>query len=111
MEDQSPSATIRISRDGDRDIKMRGLDVFLDDQFVQEMEFGTEFTQSVSPGEHVVRITNRLYSAKLNVTTKVGETAHIQVGNYFGLSGLILITIFGVGHYKVFIREVTDKAA
>ena len=109
MSETQDSANIHISRDAERDIKMRGLEVLLDDEFVENLKFGMEVTRTVVPGDHVVKITNKLYSAKLAISTKPGETIHIQVGNYFGKIGMMMVTIFGFGYYKVFINNLSTN--
>ncbi|MDR3691740.1 MAG: hypothetical protein P4L46_20340 [Fimbriimonas sp.] len=103
-EDTMTDSRLVIRRDADNDIKMRGLEVFLDDEFVKDLSFGSEQSLDVSPGNHTLKVTNHLYTRRLEVEAKPGETLDIQVGNYFDGLGGIMMAVFGFGHYKVFMK-------
>ncbi len=104
-------AHVIITRDSERDIKMRGLEVFVDDTFLADLAFGDSCSHDVTPGEITVKVTNRLYTKRLTITLAAGETYHVQAGNYFGSVGGIMMAVFGFGPYKVFVGpETTVKA-
>ena len=99
-------ARIILTRDSDDDIKMRGLEVFVDDEFIKDISFGSFASTDVAPGEHIVKVTNRLYTKRLAISAKSGDQIKVQVGNYFDKAGVLMMSIFGIGHYKVFLNQV-----
>jgi len=101
-------AHIIIDRNAENDIKMRGLDAFIDDVFVDNLPYNSSFTDDLNPGEHTIRVTNHLYSRSLHVNIQAGQTLHLQVGNYFDLVGGIIMPSIGFGPYKVFVKEIDD---
>jgi len=102
----SDTASLVIARDSDDDIKMRSLEVYVDDQFTVDLHYPKDFHIDLSPGEHAVRVTNRLYTRKLAVSVKAGETVHLQAGNHFSGLGGLMTSVLGMGPYKVFLKEV-----
>jgi len=100
-------AQIVINRDADNDIKMRGLEVFIDDEFTKDLSFGNGLSQNVCAGEHTIKVTNHLYTRRLRLTLNPGETSNVQIGNYFDGLGGLMMSVIGFGHYKVFVKEVS----
>lgn len=98
-------ARIVIARDGDRDIRIRSLDVFINDEFAADVAFGKSVTREVPAGAHKVKVSNRLFSREAVVELKPGETARFQVGNVMGSLGVLLMGI-GLPIYKVFIQQL-----
>ena len=99
------SATLVVRRDADRDIKMRGLEVFVDGELVSDLHFGQEKQMTLPEGEHEVKVTNSLYSKKLTVDLRPNETVELQAGNIAtGLGAMMMVTL-GIGPYKVFLKR------
>src|SRR5580693_4610360 len=99
-------AAIVIKRDSDDDIKMRSLDVFVDGEFTVDLHFPSEYQAEVDPGDHSVKVTNHLYSRTLEFTLKAGETVTVEAGNYVTGPGTIMMSVLGMGPYKVFLRDL-----
>ncbi len=97
---------VTITRDSSEDIKMRGLEVFVDDTFADDLYFGNTYSTCLEPGEHVIKVTNRLYTRRLSINLKDGQEANLQVGNYFGALGGFMMSVIGFGHYKVFVKQI-----
>lgn len=100
------SAKITIARKAERDIKMRGLEIFLDGNFVKDLQFGGEIELPVEPGEHQLKISNNLYSKENKFTVGTGETVRFAVGNYFTRFGAAATFVLGIGPYKVFLDRL-----
>lgn len=99
-------ARVHIARNAQRDIKMRGLEIFLDGKFVKDLPFGAEVELSVDPGDHHLKISNNLYSKESRFTVGDGETVRFAVGNYFTKLGAAATVILGIGPYKVFLDRL-----
>jgi len=102
----SERAAIVVKRDAEKDIKMRSLDVYVDDQFSVDLTYPGEYRAEVDPGDHSVKVSNRLYSRSLRVPLKAGETVTVEAGNYVTGVGTVMMSVLGMGPYKVFLREV-----
>ena len=72
------SATIQIRRDSPKDIKIRGLEILLDDKRVANLKYGQSVSLKVCPGSHVLKVTNSLYSKSEAFSLEAGETAHFS---------------------------------
>lgn len=106
----SELAHIIIDRTSDKDIKMRELDAFIDEVFVDKLMFNSSFADDVPPGEHTIKVTNHLHTRKLHVNLKAGQTLHLMAGNYFDALGGVMMPSLGFGPYKVFLREAADDS-
>ncbi len=99
------SASVLVRRDSPNDIKMRGLELFVDGELVADRQYGREKELTLPEGEHEVKVTNSLYTKKLTVDLQPNQKIELQAGNVAtGLSGLMLVT-FGIGPYKVFLKR------
>jgi hypothetical protein len=96
-----------ISRTSDRDIKIRALDVFVDDDFLVDLAYGKSAEVELEPGPHTVKVTNRLYTRRLDVDLAVGERVTVSVANIAGPLGALMTMAMGMGVYKVFVEEVS----
>ncbi len=99
-------AEIVIRRDSERDIKFRGLEVFLDGTFIVDLFFNTTYRINVLPGEHTVKVSNHLYKKSVKVNVQNGETVNLLAGNNFTLLGGLMVSALGIGPYRVFLSEV-----
>jgi len=94
-----------VRRDSPKDIKMRGLEVYVDGEFAVDLQYGKEQEFTLPEGEHEVKVTNSLYTKRMTVDLRSNEKVELQTGNVAtGLSGLMLVT-FGIGPYKVFLKR------
>lgn len=103
---ESKTAQIVISRNADNDIKMRSLELFVDDVFADSLPFDSTYSSEINPGDHTIKVTNRLYTRRLKVSAKPGETLNLQIGNYFDGLGGIMMSVIGFGHYKCFVKQI-----
>jgi hypothetical protein len=107
----SPSAkvaqcTLTVARNAPDDIKMRDLYVSVDE--LPEWTLPYEATRSVelSPGEHRIKITNRLFSQSVTFSLTSGQAANFRVANIpAGALFAPLMIIGGMGGYKVRIER------
>jgi hypothetical protein len=99
----SVSGELAIVRNADNDIKMRGLQIFLDGQYVDDLSFNSEFTSQVSPGSHTVMVSNHLYKKSLTFNLAEGERVELSAGNRFTLIGGLMVSVLGMGPYRVFL--------
>ena len=74
-------AKVTLIRTSERDIKMRDLYVTLDEEPERTVLYGRATTFEVAPGEHRLKITNRLYSKTETFTLAEGEEVRFRGAN------------------------------
>jgi hypothetical protein len=106
------TSQIVIERKSSKDIKMRDLYVRVDDLPEETILYGDTLELSLPPGEHQIKVTNRVGSRSLDFTLKEGETKRF-VGACVSSRSLlsILMMIVGTVGYKVALWEVTSSSA
>ena len=83
-----------VDRTMSTDIGIRDLYLRVDDWPEETLAFGESFEAPLEPGEHRIKVTNRLYS--------LTETFEIAAGNVPGKGLLtVLMAITGSGAYRV----------
>src|SRR5579862_9055445 len=99
------AARLVVNRNSTRDIKIRGLFVFVDDKEVANIAYGESFDTELQPGSHTLKVTNKLYSKSVDLDLKEGETAEFTAANV--LSGLwaVIIGWSGLAPYKVVLQR------
>jgi hypothetical protein len=98
-------AEVAIVRNAENDIKMRGLEIYLDGEYVDDLSFNSQFTSQVTPGSHTVTVSNHLYKKTLTVDVAPGERVELQAGNKFTLLGGLMVAVLGIGPYRVFLTQ------
>lgn len=80
-----------VRRDAEDDIKMRDLYVTLDEEDERTLLYPRSFEAELPPGEHRLKITNRLASREERFVVHAGETAEIEVANVVkgGMLGML----------------------
>jgi hypothetical protein len=98
-------ARLVIARDSPKDIKIRGLFVFVDGKEVANIAYGDKFEMSLAPGQHTLKVTNKLYAKNEDLDLKEGEVAEYTAANV--LSGLwaVIIGWSGMAPYKVVLKR------
>jgi hypothetical protein len=75
------TATLIVSRDSDLDIQYRENVVYLDDQEIGNLKFGERVERQISPGEHVLKVSNRVRKQEARFSATAGETIRFQSAN------------------------------
>jgi hypothetical protein len=99
-------ATLIVSRTSDEDLKIRGIELLLDGDFIGELTFGKALEIEIEPGPHVLKATNKLKSRTVQFDAAEGETASFQVIGItlFGL--WTVVTMLGTVAYRIeLVRE------
>lgn len=106
-EDRSAkTGTLVVERTSDRDIKMRDLYVFVDDMPEQNVMFGNTLEIPLDPGEHRLKITNRLFSDQATFTVREGETVRFSATNVLKNGLLNVVAAVGGGvMYKPILKR------
>jgi len=108
--DQSQnSAKMVVERVSDRDIKMRGLKVLLDGNYLTDLSFGNRVEVQVESGPHIVRVTNNLYSSQLEFDAVAGGVSKFGAGNVMRGLGALMFVVMGIGPYRTFLER--DESA
>lgn len=75
-------ATLRVSRQDDRDIKFRESIIILDGKQVANLKYGQDCELEVEAGRHVIQAWNRAFkSANIEFDLAAGQTASFSTGN------------------------------
>ena len=100
------TASVHISRNSPRDIRMRDLYLTVDDEEEHVLLFGDSLDIPLEPGDHTIRVSNRVYSRKLDFRIQESESAKFVVGNIpsKGLFSIFMI-MSGTVPYKVWIER------
>lgn len=103
--------TVTLTRTSSRDIGARDLYVRLDEEPERTVLHGEETTFDVAPGEHTLRITNRLYSKSETFTLGDGETARFMGANV-PAGGIFAFIVFSMTFaYKVKLDRIDGHRA
>ncbi|MGV3614559.1 MAG: hypothetical protein ACO1SV_04405 [Fimbriimonas sp.] len=100
------SGRLIVDRTADDDIKIRDLYVLVDEEEERTVLYGKSLEYVLAPGEHRIKITNRLFSKVENFQVGAGQTIRFAVANVPAGGGLFapLMMVSGTGAYKVRIR-------
>lgn len=106
MAEMGETASVRVVRKSDADIKMRDLYVRIDDGAQHNMKYGAEIALDVPPGHHTIIATNRVYTRRLEfdladkpIAFEVANTVRGCAGAFFAL---------GFGPYACELRRLDD---
>jgi hypothetical protein len=111
---ENKTAEVVIARNSDKDIKFRGLEVFVDGQFARDLSFNDSFSVDLPEGAHTILVSNHLYKKSVQLDLKQGDRVELVAGNNFTLIGGLMVSVFGIGPYRVFLQresQVTAPAA
>lgn len=96
-----------VDRTDHDDIGIRDLYVLVDDQEERTVLHGKSLTIDLAPGEHRIKITNRLFSKAEEFTVREGQSVRYATANVAAGGGLFapLMMISGTGAYKVRLKR------
>jgi hypothetical protein len=91
-----------VSRTSTKDIKMRDLYVQVDDLPEETLLFGDTLDIDLTPGDHHIKVTNRVYSKTVNFNLKEGESVRFTGACVSSRSIIsVLMMMVGTVPYKV----------
>lgn len=103
--------TVTLARTSPRDIGARDLYVRLDEEPERTVLYGEETVFDVPPGEHSLKITNRLYSRSETFMLAEGESVRF-LGANIPAGGIFAFIVFSMTFaYKVMLQRVDDQGA
>lgn len=77
----SNSAILTVRRDSPADIQYRENVVYLDGKEIGSLRFGESVRVEIAPGDHTLKVSNRVRSKSVPFTVEQGEPAAFRVGN------------------------------
>jgi len=92
----SGQVRILIKRNSPKDIKIRGLQIFLDDKFVGDLLYNRQLELEGTPGKHVLKATNTLFTTKLEIEARDGEELEFLVGNHMPGTWAVMLVAIGI---------------
>lgn len=91
-----------VDRTSPEDIKMRDLYLLVDEWPEETLLYGESYEVKLPPGEHRLKITNRLFSKTAEFTVEPNKTVRFRAANVASKGFLsLLVGITGSGAYKV----------
>lgn len=101
------SATLIVTRNSERDLKMRGIEVFLDGRFIADLQFGGEVSLDLEPGTHVLKVTNKLKSRSAEFEVQPGDTIRYETVGLL-LGGVwLFVSMLGTIAYGVTLERAS----
>ena len=89
---------------------MRAIKIFVDGKYWVDIRFGNPESRTVPVGTHVIKVTNTLYTRRVEFEIQAGETARFTVGNLLpGMLGSMMV-ILGFVPYGLFLERLKDDA-
>jgi hypothetical protein len=96
-----------VDRTDQDDIGMRDLYVLVDDMEERTVLHGKSLVYDLEPGDHRIKITNRLFTKAEEFTVREGQSIRYATANVAAGGGLFapLMMISGTGAYKVRLKR------
>lgn len=99
--------SIVVSRNSNRDIKMRNVELLLDGEFVADLPFGAQYEDELEPGTHKLTATNRAFTQSTEFEIVSGQKLSFRVVA-LPLRGLwTIVSMLGTVPSKVVIEPAT----
>jgi hypothetical protein len=108
--DEEGSARLVVRRDSQRDIKIRGLDILLDGEYVANIGYGAEYSGLIRAGEHELSVTNQLYTRRCSFTVEPGGSVSFRAGNVANGLTAIMVGVLGIGPYRCFLERLPPSS-
>lgn len=105
MNPKHSPARITISRTMARDVGMREVRVWIDDELVATLKHKQSFSREVAPGPHTLRAHNTMVGKQLACELAPGEEARFLVANVTGCGSSLLFLVGAGPIYLALERE------
>ena len=103
----SEAARLVITRDHPHDIQDRPVYLCIDGvKWDGVLKYGTTFTRELAPGPHIVKAHNTLFSHKVELDAKAGETIRFRCENGLTGGGMIMVLMMGVAYLRVRLKRI-----
>ena len=93
----TPKATITISRNSPKDVRVRQIFISIDGRAAAELLFGQSFTVEIQPGAHRLRAHNTLVWKTIDCDLRPDERAKFEVVNRPGFGTYAMLSLLGSG--------------
>lgn len=97
---------VRITRSSDSDLKIRTIEVLIDDQHVGNLLYGETLEVPIPAGPHRLKATNRLKSASVDFSVGAGETAEFRATGVMMGGFWMLVSLLGTVAYRIRLEKV-----
>ncbi|HVT11265.1 MAG TPA: hypothetical protein VHE55_03285 [Fimbriimonadaceae bacterium] len=103
-----PEATLAVTRDSARDLKIRGVEILLDGRFVGNLNYGESLDVPIEPGPHTLTATNRLKSKSAEFEAKPEEVVRFRTTG-IAMGGIwAVMAMLGTVAYRVELERLPD---
>jgi hypothetical protein len=95
------SAQLTISRNTSADFQDRQVYLWVDGESLGKIKYGRAITREISPGHHVIRANNTLFSHTLTVAARPGEHVRVRCHNGMPRAGWLMMMFLHVTYLRV----------
>ena len=101
-----PGGTLVVRRDSEEDIKIRGMDVLVDGEWKNDLQYGQAYEIELPPGEHIVAVSNKLKKEEAQFMLREGETVVYQATNLLSKGVSTVLMGLGMIMYNSTLRRI-----
>ena len=98
--------TLVVRRDSEDDIKMRDLEVYVDDEWKADLKYGGSFETELTPGEHSVAVSNKLKKQRMEFIAREGETVVFLGTNVLAKGMSAILGGLGMVMYNATLKRI-----
>ena len=105
-ESQPANAVVSITRDTADDVQDRWIRVWLDGEAQDVLRYGMTWTREITPGHHVITVSNTLTRDTYAFDAKPGEHVQLRCHKAIARGGFLTILMIGVGAIRVRLERI-----
>ena len=94
-------ATLTVSRSAPDDVQDRVVNLWLDDEPLGKLKYGTTLTREIGPGPHRLKAHNTLFTHTVTFDARPGEQIRYKCLNGITGGGAVMILMLGVAYLRV----------
>lgn len=98
--------TLRLERKSPKDIKIRGLEILIDEKIHFNLNYGQERDVDLEPGDHVFKASNGLFSVTTPFVVSVDTVVRYDASNFAGTVAKFIFLLIGMGPYRVVVTRL-----
>jgi hypothetical protein len=101
------NAQLVITRNHPQDVQDRPVYLWVDgEKWEGVLRYNGSFTRELTPGHHVVKAHNTLFSHKVEFDAQPGETLRFRCENGLTGGGMVMVLMLGVAYLRVRLTRI-----
>jgi hypothetical protein len=107
---ETPQAHVTVARTLERDMGIREVRIWLDDELIATLRHKQSVTRQIAPGHHTVRAHNTLVGKSIEFDLLAGQHVRFTTSNRSGC-GTFMIFLLGAGPIYLSLEREDEKPA